>query len=171
MRNVLKCICIFILFIIAVFIQLFIFDNMQLFGVKPNLILICVIVVGLYTNIYSSTVFSFFAGIVVDLLFGGNGMFTISYTIVGMLLGYINGDYMKENYLSIILITALSVTLFEVVQYVQSMIILSQYISFIFLIKQVILSILLNTVLVFIICFIFGKIVSLIDKKQNKLYW
>ena len=78
---------------------------------------------------------------------------------------------MKENYLSIILITAISVTLFEVVEYVQSMIILSEYISFIFLIKQVILSILLNTVLVFIICFIFGKIVGLIDKKQNKLYW
>ena len=78
---------------------------------------------------------------------------------------------MKENYLSIILITAISVTLFEVVEYVQSMIILSKYISFIFLIKQVILSILLNTVLVFIICFIFGKIIGLIDKKQNKLYW
>ena len=72
---------------------------------------------------------------------------------------------------TIILITAISVTLFEVVEYVQSMIILSEYISFIFLIKQVILSILLNTVLVFIICFIFGKIVGLIDKKQNKLYW
>ena len=78
---------------------------------------------------------------------------------------------MKENYLSIILITAISVTLFEVVEYVQSMIILSKYISFLFLIKQVALSILLNTVLVFIICFIFGKIIGLIDKKQNKLYW
>ena len=86
-------------------------------------------------------------------------MFIISYTAIGMLLGYISGDYMKENYLSIILITAISVTLFEVVEYVQSMIILSKYISFLFLIKQVALSILLNTVLVFIICFIFGKIV------------
>lgn len=129
------------------------------------------IVVGLYTNIYSSTIFSFLVGIIVDLLFGSGGMFIISYTAIGMLLGYISGDYMKENYLSIILITAISVTLFEVVEYVQSMIILSEYISFIFLIKQVILSILLNTVLVFIICFIFGKIVGLIDKKQNKLYW
>ena len=155
----------------SLFIQLFIFNNMELFGVKPNLILICVIVVGLYTNIYSSTIFSFLVGIIVDLLFGSGGMFIISYTAIGMLLGYISGDYMKENYLSIILITAISVTLFEVVEYVQSMIILSKYISFIFLIKQVILSILLNTVLVFIICFIFGKIIGLIDKKQNKLYW
>lgn len=171
MKNFLKGLCIIILFIIALFIQLFIFNNMELFGVKPNLILICVIVVGLYTNIYSSTIFSFLVGIIVDLLFGSGGMFIISYTAIGMLLGYISGDYMKENYLSIILITAISVTLFEVVEYVQSMIILSKYISFLFLIKQVILSILLNTVLVFIICFIFGKIIGLIDKKQNKLYW
>ena len=86
MKNFLKGLCIIILFIIALFIQLFIFNNMELFGVKPNLILICVIVVGLYTNIYSSTIFSFLVGIIVDLLFGSGGMFIISYTAIGMLL-------------------------------------------------------------------------------------
>ena len=105
------------------------------------------------------------------MLFGSGGMFIISYTAIGMLLGYISGDYMKENYLSIILITAISVTLFEVVEYVQSMIILSEYISFIFLIKQVILSIYTKYSFSIYNLFYFGKIVGLIDKKQNKLYW
>ena len=104
-------------------------------------------------------------------MFGGSGMFTISYTAIGMLLGFINEDYMKENYFSIIILTTLSVALFETVQYFQSMIILSSYVSFFFFLKQVILSILLNVVLVFIIRFIFGKIIEHIDKKQNRIYW
>lgn len=171
MQKVLKIICTIILFILSLTIQLFIFNNMNLFGVKPNLLLISVIVVGLYTSIYSSTIYSFFLGLIVDLLFGSTGMFTISYTVIGLIIGLINDDYIKENYFSIIILTAISVILFEVIQYVQSMIIISEYISFFFLIKQLILSILLNVILVFILSVTFGKIIEHIDKKQNKIYW
>ena len=171
MQRVLKIIVTILLFIISLSIQLFIFNNMRLFGVKPNMLLISIIVVSLYTSIYSCTIYSFFLGLIIDLMFGGSGMFTISYTAIGMLLGFINEDYMKENYFSIIILTTLSVALFETVQYFQSMIILSSYVSFFFFLKQVILSILLNVVLVFIIRFIFGKIIEHIDKKQNRIYW
>jgi len=171
MQNILKVCCTILLFIISLCIQLFIFNNMNLFGIKPNMLLISVIVVSLYTNIYFSTIYSFILGFIVDLIFGASGMFTISYTVIGMLLGFVSDNYMKENYLSLIILTAISVVLFEVIQYFQSMIILSKYINFLFLIKQVTLSILLNTILVFIICFSFGKIMELIDKKQNRIYW
>lgn len=171
MQKILKVIVTIILFIISLSIQLFIFNNMSLFGVKPNILLISIIVVSLYTNIYSSTIYSFILGFIVDLLFGGSGMFTISYTAIGMILGFVGENYMKENYLSIVILTAISVTLFEVIQYFQSMIISSSYISIFFLFKQLVLSILLNVILVFIMCFVFGKLIEHIDKKQNKIYW
>ncbi|MGN1013708.1 MAG: rod shape-determining protein MreD [Clostridia bacterium] len=171
MEKILKVIVTIFLFVISLAIQLFLFDNMSLFGVKPNMLLISIIVVSLYTNIYASTIYSFSLGFIVDLIFGGSGMFTISYTIIGMLLGLISEDYMKENYLSTIVLTALSVIVFEVILYFDSMIISSSYISFFFLIKQLTLSILLNVVLVFIMCFLFGKIIIHIDKKQNRIYW
>ncbi len=171
MKRVLKAICTMLLFIFSLLVQLFLFNNMSLFGVKPNMLLISVIVVSLYTSIYSTTIYSFIVGVIADLIFGGMGMFTVSYTAIGMLLGYVNGNYMKENYVSIILLTIISVVLFETIQYIQSMVLLSKYVSLIFLLKQLILSILLNVVFVFIICFVFGKIIGFIDKKQNKIYW
>ncbi|MBO5477521.1 MAG: rod shape-determining protein MreD [Clostridia bacterium] len=171
MQKVLKVLYTIILFILSLIIQLFVFNNMDLFGVKPNILFISCIVVGLYTNIYSSTIYSFLLGFIVDLIYGSTGMFTISYTAIGMLVGFIGDNYMRENYLSIIILTALSVTLFEVVQYIQSMIIISEFISFFFLLKQLILSILLNVILTFILCFTFGKIMEYVDKKQNKIYW
>ena len=98
-------------------------------------------------------------------------MFTISYVITSMLLGFFNENYMKENYLSIIVITVISVTCFEVVEYFQSMIMLSRFINIILLLKQLVLSIFLNAVLVFIMCYIFRKIIGHVEKKQNRIYW
>lgn len=171
MQKVLKVVYTIVLFILSLVIQLFVFNNMDLFGVKPNILFISCIVVGLYTNIYTSTVYSFLLGFVVDLIFGSTGMFTISYTAIGMFVGFIGDNYMRENYLSIMILTAISVALFEVVQYIQSMIIISEFISFFFLLKQLVLSILLNVALTFILCFTFGKIIEYVDKKQNRIYW
>jgi rod shape-determining protein MreD len=171
MQKVLKIISTILLFIFSLSIQLFLFDNISLFGVKPNLFLISIIVVSLYTNIYSSTIYSFILGVVVDLIFGSSGIFTLSYTAIGMILGIVSDNYMKDNYISIIILTSISVGIFEIIQYFQSMIISSSYISVFFLLKQLLLSIMLNIILVLIICFTFGRIIEKIDKKQNKIYW
>ncbi len=80
MKNILKSICIILLFLISLIVQLFIFNNMELLGVKPNMLLISIIVVSLFTNIYSTTIYSFILGFIVDIIFGSTGMFTISYT-------------------------------------------------------------------------------------------
>lgn len=85
MQRVLKIIVTILLFIISLSIQLFVFNNMSLFGIKPNMLLISIIVVSLYTNIYSCTIYSFLLGFIVDLMFGSSGMFTISSTAIGML--------------------------------------------------------------------------------------
>lgn len=171
MKKTVNVILTIIIFFLSFLLQLFFFNNFSLFGVKPNFLLISVIVVNLYTNIYAGTIYSFILGFFADLIFGSNGMFTISYVITSMLLGFFSESYMKENYLSIIVITILSVTCFEIVQYFQSMIIISKFINLILLFKQLILSIFLNVVLVFIMCFLFRKIIGHVEKKQNKIYW
>ncbi len=171
MEKTLKILISFFLFALSFIIQLFVINDINLFGVKPNLFLITIIVVSLNTDIFISTIYSFVIGVIVDMLFGAGGLFTISYTIIGMLLGFINEDYMKENLLSISILTILSVTLFELIQYIKSMIVISKYISIMFFLKQLILSILLNVVIVVIICTLFRKIIEKINKKQDKIYW
>lgn len=171
MEKVLKIIFSTVIVILSFVLQLLVIDNMSLFGVRPNLFLISIIVVCLNTDIYISTFFSFIIGVIVDMLFGAGGLFTISYTIIGMLLGFVNEDYMKENLLSISILTGISTILFELVQYIKSMIVISKYVSIFFFLKQLIISILLNVIIVVIICFIFRKIMKKIYKKQDKLYW
>ncbi len=171
MEKVIKSIFVVILFVITLILQLFLFDNFSLFGVKPNMIIISVILVALNSSIYFSTTYSFVLGIIVDLLFGTSGMFTISYTVLGMILGFVNDDYMKGNYFTLIILTAISVCLFETILYIQSMIRINEYVSFFILIRQLILSIILNTIIIVCIYAIYNKIMKAIDKKQNRLYW
>ena len=168
MERAKKIIISVILLIISLFMQLFVIDNMSLLGVKPNLFLISIIVISLNTDIYISTVYSFIIEVILDLLFGAGGLFTISYVVIAMILGVVKEDYMSENLFSISILTSLSVTIFELIQYFKSMIVISKFVSLLFLLKQLILSILLNVVITVIVCYIFKKILY---KKEDKLYW
>ena len=96
-----------ILFVIAIFVlQMFVIDSRELFGVKPNLILICVIVVSLWFGVYTGSIFSLIIGMVTDILFGnGIGLFTISYSIVGVLVGLFSNNYRKESKVALVCVT------------------------------------------------------------------
>lgn len=171
MKTTFKTVITILLFIVAIFIQLFVFNNITIFGVKPNLILITMVIVGMYTNIYAVACYSFFIGYVCDLLFGTSGFCTIVYSMVGVLIGYISDNYMKENVFSAIILTAGSVTIFEIIEYIKTMAISSKYIGVMHLVGDLIISVLLNIAIASILAFVFGKINALVDKKQDNIYW
>ena len=171
MKNIIKTILAIILFIASVIIQIFIFNDFNLFGVKPNMILISIIVVSMFTNIYACSFFLFLIGFVSDLLFGTNGLYTISYSIIGMMLGYVSDNYMKGNVLSAVILTVGSVTFFEIIEYISTMIVAKSFISLFSLFGNIIIGILINVIIVVVLSFIVEKIIGLIDKKQDKIYW
>lgn len=157
-----------VLFIIAIlFFQLFVINNKSLFGVKPNLILICIIVVSLWYGVYKGTMISFITGVLCDILFGNTtGMFTIAYTITGAITGLINDNYRKENRMSLVYVTFIFTALFELIQYFEYLMITHIYTNIFYFLKQVILTSLLNTVIVFIV---YGVIYKIITSFEDKL--
>ena len=134
MRKTLTIIYI-ILFIIAIFVvQMFVIDNKELFGVKPNLILICVIVVSLWFGVYTGSIFSFIIGMITDILFGnGIGLFTISYSIIGVLVGFFSNNYRKESKVALVCVTCVSTAIFEFVEYIIYFVTTNVYTSILYL--------------------------------------
>lgn len=157
-----------ILFIVLVyFLQLFVVDTKTLFGVKPNLILITVIVVSLWYGVYTGTIFAFIIGVITDFVFGSTtGMFTIAYTITGAITGIINTNYRKENKLSLIYVTLIFTFVFELIQYIEYLILTGVYSSFFYLLKQVIISSILNVTIVVIV---YGIIYKIMEKFESNL--
>lgn len=152
-------------------LQLFVINPKTLFGVKPNLILIAVIVVSLWFGLYKGTIFSFLIGMITDYIFGSNfGIFTIAYTICGMLVGYVNENYRKENKMSLVYVTLMATITFEVIQYFEYLLITHLYSSIWALGKQIILSLLLNIVIVYVVYGLVHRITQYFGNRMQHHY-
>ena len=171
MKNIVKTIMVILIFVISVLLQVFVINKTSLFDVKPNMLLVSIILVSMFINIYSCSIYSFILGFVAYLVFGTSGIYTLSYSIIGALLGFVSDNYMKGNILSEILMTIGSVTVFEIIEYIHAIVIKKAIAGIFLLVGKIILGILLNVVIVIVLSFIIEKIIKLIDKKEDKIYW
>jgi len=171
MKNIVKTIMVILIFVISVLLQVFVINKTSLFDVKPNMLLVSIILVSMFTNIYSCSIYSFILGFVADLIFGTSGIYTLSYSIMGALLGFVSDNYMKGNILSGIMMTIGSVTIFEIIEFVHAIVIKKAVASIFLLLGKIILGILLNVVIVIVLSFAIEKIIKLIDKKEDEIYW
>ncbi len=152
----------FIIFLVLICIflfQIYVIDSRELFGVKPNLILISVIVMSLWYGLYAGTIYSFFIGITTDIMFGNNfGIFTLSYIIVGLVIGYLNYNYRRENKVSLLYLTIFGTCIFEFTQFVIYLFLNSGSSNILHLIIQILISSILNVILAFILYGTFSRI-------------
>lgn len=156
------------LLIIAVyFFQVFVIDNKILFGIRPNFILITVIVVSLWYGFYTGTIYSFLIGFLTDIVFGSNyPVFTIAYLITGSIIGYLNYNYRKENKISLVYVTLLATFIFEIIRFVEYIMITASFVNIIFVLKQIIISSIFNIAIVYVI---YSLIYNIIEKLNGNL--
>ena len=158
-----------LLFILIIFVfQMFIIDERELFGVKPNLILISVIVVSLWFGLYTGSIYSVIIGIIIDMLFGNNiGLFTIGYAITGVIIGFFNYNYRKENKIALLYLTFIATAIFELIQYIIYFVITKEYTSILYFVYQIILTSILNIVIVYVVYSLLYKIISFFEDRLN----
>lgn len=156
-----------LLFILIIFVfQMFVIDERELFGVKPNLILISVIVVSLWFGLYTGSIYSFIIGFITDILFGNTiGLFTISYTITGVLVGFFNYNYRKENKIALLYVTCIATAVFELIEYIIYFIVTKEYNSILYFIYQILITSILNIIIVYIVYSLLYKIISFFEDR------
>lgn len=167
-KKIITVIYIITLLLCLFAVQMFFINNRQLFGIKPNLILILAIVVSSWYGEKVGGIFSFIIGLLTEFLFNANGMFLVDYTVVGILVGLLNTKYNTENKISLIYITMIATFLFEFVQYIYYGFVYGIYSNIVYFLKQVFISSILNIVIVFIVYSIIYKIVEHFDSRLRK---
>lgn len=89
----------FLALIIGFILEITIFSFYPVAGVKPDPLLVIVIITGLLTGVKGSIFLGFLAGTLQDLFLGGMlGVFTIIKMVVAGFSGLIGGHFFKENY-------------------------------------------------------------------------
>lgn len=166
-KNILTTIFITLLILIVFLIQLYFINPRNLFGIKPNLILILSIVISLWYGVYIGGISSFLIGIFTDILFGssGIGIFTISYTIVGLVVGSLNNNYRKESKMSLVYVTIIATFIFEISEYLCYLLFFSVNSNLFYILRQFFISSLLNITIVYIIYSVIYKITEYIEDR------
>ncbi|MEG2348548.1 MAG: rod shape-determining protein MreD [Clostridia bacterium] len=167
-KKIITMLKLVLLIVIIYLFQIFVVDGRTLFGVKPNFILICVIVVSLWYGMYCGSFFAFCIGVLTDLIFiNSMGVYTIAYTIVGLIVGFLNTKYIKENKMSLVYTTLIATAIFEICQYFLYLFTMGVSVNILYLIKQIILASLLNIVCVYIFYGMVKRIISYFDLRLN----
>lgn len=169
MKNkIITVIYIIALLLVLFTFQIFVINTRTLFGIKPNLILISVIVVSSWYGEKTGGIFSVLIGFITEFLFNSNGIFLVAYSIIGVLVGYLNKKYNMENKISLIYVTIIATFLFEVIEYIYYCVLYKVYSNIFYFFKQVAISSLLNIVIVFVVYSIIYRIVEYFDSRLRK---
>lgn len=158
-KKIISYCILFLIFAGILMTQMYIIDSRNLFGIKPNIILISVIVVSLWYGLHVGSIYGLIVGIITDILFGNTfGIFTISYVLVGVIVGYLNYNYRKESKGSLCYLTIFGTCIFEFIQFIIYNFLSSSGFSLIYLIIQMLISSILNVAIAFILYGLFIKI-------------
>ena len=109
LKGILK-ICLNILTVIILFVlQLYVFNNIYIFGVRFDCIAVYCIVFGLFNTLKISIPVSFVIGFFTDVILGGGRLkYILIYMIVILVIEILKSIYRLDNSKSIIIYTAIS---------------------------------------------------------------
>lgn len=152
MRKVISIIIIFIIFLLIYFLQSNFFIWFNLAGIKPNLFVILILMLGLFAGIKMGVSVGIILGIILDLLIGKKiGISGLMLGLIGFIGGYFDKNFSKESRITIILMVVGATSIFEIGCYIINVMILSVPIEIINLIKVLLIEILYNSILTIIL--------------------
>ena len=152
MKKFLIIVSLILTFFLIYFLQINIFNNLTIAGIRPNLFVIFVLFVGLFVNSSVGIVMGVFVGIVLDLMYGKSiGISAVMYCIIGYLGTNFDKNFSKENKFTIILMCAGATMIYEFGYYMLSSFIINfdrEYLQFLkILLIEVIYNILLTIII------------------------
>ena len=108
-----------VIFLLLLFIQVNIFPIFPIAGIVPNLFVIFVVYIGLFTNTKFGVAFGVFIGLVLDSLYSSRiGITAVMLAVVGFMGAYFDKNFSKDSKITILLIIALSTIIFELGKYI-----------------------------------------------------
>ena len=169
MSKKVSTIILFIIGFLLYFIQKNIFSNLKIAGIIPNIFIIYILFLGLYTNSKVSIAIGIFIGFILDCTYGKCiGISSTMFCILAYLTSYFDKNFSKDNKITILLMCMGATIIFELGYYAINSIVFSFNIEFWNFTKKILVEILYNTLLLIIIYPLFQKLGYILDRKYKK---
>ena len=149
-------------------IQLYLIDNNDIFGVKPNIILVTCTVFTLIFGIYKGTVFSFGIGYITDLLFTQKPIFIVIYTLCALIVSLLENYTKNDNIAFKVAVIFFSTAAFEIIQYIFYAVESATFFNVFYLLKQIMIASMLNVAIGFFVLKLIDGLIELSEMKSRK---
>ena len=164
MKKALTIASLFLTFLIIYFLQANFFNWFTIAGIKPNMFVILVLFVSLFTKMEYGIGFGIFIGFILDVIIGQKiGATSILLGIVAVLGGIFDKNFSKDSRITLILMVTSSTAVFEIGNYIFSAIQLSINIEPLQFIRVLIIEIIYNIFITIIIYPLIQKVGYLIE--------
>lgn len=165
--NLLVSVILIIAFLIIYFLQANVFSELTIAGVKPNLFIIYILVIGLFGNNFLAIIFSLICGIWLDSLYGEViGITPAMFCLIGFMATWFDSLWSKDEKISIVIMVAIATFIFEFGSYFLKSVILEFDMELLSFFKILALEELYNVLLTIIL---FGMIKKLGYSMERKL--
>lgn len=152
MKKIIINILIVLIFFILYFLQLNFFSWFRIAGVMPNLFVILIFYIGLYTGKIMGLTYGVIFGLILDFLIGENiGTTAIMLGIIGIIGGVLDKNFSKDSRITIILMVVGSTIIYEVGMYILRFAILKSSIELLSFLKILIAEIVFNVLITIIL--------------------
>ncbi len=112
--NLLVAVLLIIAFIIIYFLQANVFSNFTIAGIKPNLFIIFILIIGLFGNNFLSILFSVICGIWLDSLYSESiGITSAMFCLIGFMATWFDSLWSKDEKISIVIMVFIATFIFE----------------------------------------------------------
>lgn len=112
--NLLVAVLLIIAFIIIYFLQANVFSNFTISGIKPNLFIIFILIIGLFGNNFLSILFSIICGIWLDSLYSESiGITSAMLCLIGFMATWFDSLWSKDEKISIVIMVFIATFIFE----------------------------------------------------------
>ncbi len=152
MKKVLAIFILIISFFIIYFLQSNIFTWFTIAGVMPNLIVIFILFVGLFTGKKLGLILGIILGFYIDIIIGRQiGISGIMLGLIGLAGEYLDKNFSKESRLTIVIMIISATLVFEVGCYIFNTMTLNMSIEIFSFVKTLLIEILYNIIITIII--------------------
>ena len=158
MKKLIINILIILVAFIIYFLQSNFFNWFTISGVMPNLFVIFILFIGLFSNRMTGMVYGVIIGSILDLAIGTQiGINAVGLGIIGFLAATFDKNFSKDSRATIMIMVLVATLIYEVIVYILNYIIFSINVEIINFIKILSIEIIYNLIIVIIIYPLFQK--------------
>lgn len=172
MKKTLTTIIMILTFLIIYLLQANFFMWFNLAGIKPNLFVILVLLIGLFTGESRGVMLGILFGISLDFFIGKSiGISGIMLGIIGFLGGFLDKNFSKDSRFTMIIMIVLSTCIYEIGSYLFNYFINGASVRIWYFIKTLIIENIFNVIITIILYPLIIKLGYKLEKvfKENKI--